>query len=121
MCDNARFRLSGSTLLPDGLFQEATLQLENGQITEIQPGLDRSADLCVAGLIVPGFIDLQFNGGFGFDFTADPGSVAACAASLPETGVTGFQADLTILDSKLQVSATFVNGRLEYQRKGSTQ
>jgi N-acetylglucosamine-6-phosphate deacetylase len=87
---NDKFCLSGSTLLPDGSFKDATLWLEHGQIAEIKLGLDRSADLCVDGVIVPGFIDLQFNGGFGFDFTADPAGVPACAARLPETGVTGF-------------------------------
>ncbi len=44
-----------------------------------------------AGLILaPGFIDLQFNGAFGYDFTADPTSIWPVAAGLPRYGVTAF-------------------------------
>jgi N-acetylglucosamine-6-phosphate deacetylase len=39
---------------------------------------------------VPGFVDLQVNGGFGHDFTSDPDSIWEVAALLPRTGVTAF-------------------------------
>ncbi len=42
------------------------------------------------GWLAPGFIDLQVNGGFGYDFTADPGSIWDVAARLPQFGVTSF-------------------------------
>jgi N-acetylglucosamine-6-phosphate deacetylase len=90
MSVNQQFRLSGSTLLANGQIQDATLILKDGLISEILPCLVSDADLSTTGLIVPGFIDLQLNGGFGFDFTADAGSVTDCAARLPETGVTSF-------------------------------
>lgn len=49
------------------------------------------ATLDATGLIVvPGFVDLQINGAFGSDFTANPESIWDAAARLPETGVTGF-------------------------------
>lgn len=41
-------------------------------------------------LLVPGFIDLQLNGGFGHDFTADPEAIWSVAARLPQYGVTAF-------------------------------
>ena len=41
-------------------------------------------------LVVPGFIDLQLNGGWGHDFTTDPGSIGEVAGRLPEFGVTAF-------------------------------
>lgn len=41
-------------------------------------------------LVAPGFVDLQINGGWGHDFTADPSSITAVAAELPATGVTAF-------------------------------
>ncbi len=37
-----------------------------------------------------GYIDLQVNGGWGHDFTADPSSIWDVGARLPETGVTAF-------------------------------
>jgi N-acetylglucosamine-6-phosphate deacetylase len=40
--------------------------------------------------LLPGFIDLQLNGGFGWDFTADPATIWAVAARLPRFGVTAF-------------------------------
>ncbi len=44
-----------------------------------------------AGLILaPGFIDLQFNGAFGKDFTADPTAIWPVATGLPRYGVTSF-------------------------------
>ena len=44
-----------------------------------------------AGLLAaPGFIELQVNGGFGHDFTADPASIWTVGAALPRQGVTAF-------------------------------
>ncbi len=40
--------------------------------------------------LAPGFIDLQLNGAFGHDFSADPGSIGRVAARLPQWGVTAF-------------------------------
>jgi N-acetylglucosamine-6-phosphate deacetylase len=43
------------------------------------------------GLILsPGFIDLQLNGAFGLDFTANPATLWEVAARLPQFGVTAF-------------------------------
>ncbi|HMO01683.1 MAG TPA: N-acetylglucosamine-6-phosphate deacetylase [Oligoflexia bacterium] len=39
---------------------------------------------------LPGFIDLQLNGGFGYDFTTEPESIEAVAKLLPRYGVTSF-------------------------------
>jgi N-acetylglucosamine-6-phosphate deacetylase len=41
-------------------------------------------------LLAPGFIDLQLNGAFGHDFTADPSTIWAVAERLPQYGVTAF-------------------------------
>jgi N-acetylglucosamine-6-phosphate deacetylase len=41
-------------------------------------------------LLAPGFIDLQINGGFGHDFTANPCSIWEVASLLPQYGVTSF-------------------------------
>lgn len=86
----SRCALSGHVLLDDGRVAEATLVIREGIIAEVIPGRDPGADVAVDGTVVPGFIDLQVNGGYGFDFTADGRSVAQVAARLPETGVTAF-------------------------------
>jgi len=41
-------------------------------------------------LLAPGYIDLQCNGGFGQDFTANPSSLLEVARQLPQTGVVAF-------------------------------
>jgi N-acetylglucosamine-6-phosphate deacetylase len=38
----------------------------------------------------PGFVEIQVNGGWGHDFTADPGSIWEVGRHLPETGVDAF-------------------------------
>lgn len=87
--------LFGPTLLADGRIAPARLTLRDGRIAAVdeQPAQDPvAADLVVdpAGIIAPGFIDLQLNGGWGCDFTIDPASIAHVAERLPQTGVTGF-------------------------------
>ncbi len=53
------------------------------------------------GLItVPGFIDLQLNGAFGSDFTADPTTIWDVSARLPQYGVTSYLP--TIITSPLE-------------------
>ncbi len=84
------FSLAGRTLLPDGAFVASTVRVEGNRIATIQPGADTQADVVAAGWIVPGLIDLQVNGGFGFDLSIDARSVTALAVKLPETGVTSF-------------------------------
>jgi N-acetylglucosamine-6-phosphate deacetylase len=60
--------------------------------------------LDASGLIAcPGFIDLQFNGGFGHDFTDNPSSIWDVAAALPRHGVTAFLP--TIITSPLEKMA----------------
>lgn len=44
--------------------------------------------------IIPGLIDIQINGGFGFDFTTTPQSVSTVAKQLAKTGVTAFSPTL---------------------------
>lgn len=68
----------------------------NGISLGIEGGLQGSADMSspyldATGLtIVPGFIDIQINGAYGFDFTQDPSSIWSVGERLPETGVTSF-------------------------------
>ncbi len=55
------------------------------------PELDRFRIVDLDGFyLVPGFIDLQLNGGFGFDFTQTPDAIWKTAEQLPQFGVTSF-------------------------------
>jgi N-acetylglucosamine-6-phosphate deacetylase len=53
--------------------------------------------------LVPGFIDLQLNGGFGHDFTTSPETIWDVATELPQYGVTSFLP--TIITSPLETVA----------------
>ncbi len=84
------FSLSGTVLFPDGQASEATIHLSGKSIFKITPGRDSGADISTDGVIAPGFLDIQVNGAYGYDFTNDAISVTKVAEKLPETGVTGF-------------------------------
>ncbi len=82
--------LAGRTLLPHRTFVESTIRIKDGRIAALENGIAPRADVIASGWIVPGLIDLQVNGGFGYDFTNDSASVTLVAQRLPETGVTAF-------------------------------
>lgn len=83
---NARITSENGQLIP------GSIRIENEWITDvIYSDRSSSGDLDAHGWIVsPGWIDLQINGGFGFDFTEDPGKIWEVGAQLPRYGVTGF-------------------------------
>jgi N-acetylglucosamine-6-phosphate deacetylase len=83
-------------LSPAPLTDRGTILMNNGRIRAVGPAdeiaiPDGSDVIDAAGLTaVPGLIDLQFNGAFGHDFTADPTTIWDVAAALPRYGVTAF-------------------------------
>ncbi|HQL37939.1 MAG TPA: hypothetical protein PKV95_00555, partial [Anaerolineaceae bacterium] len=84
-----------------------TIWLEDGKISALEVGdhpcqVD-AGELDGGGWIVaPGFIDLQLNGGFGYDFTDHPESIWSVGERLPSGGVTGFLP--TIITSPLEMA-----------------
>ncbi|MDH5615651.1 MAG: amidohydrolase family protein, partial [Acidimicrobiia bacterium] len=79
----------GRVLTFDGMV-ESDLGSEDGLICRPVPG---RADVIIDAeglLVAPGLIDLQTNGGFGHDFTADPSAIWEVGRQLPVTGVTSF-------------------------------
>ena len=90
------FAIRHATIItPEATIEDGTVLVDGSRIAavgraelEVPPTADvRDA----AGLILsPGFIDLQVNGGFGLDFTADPTTIWDVAARLPRYGVTAF-------------------------------
>lgn len=93
---------------PEGELQEAFVHVREGRVARLEayagqvvpsgvPALD------AAGLIVtPGWIDIQFNGAYGQDFTDDPEAIWAVAESLPRTGCAAFLP--TIITAPLAVA-----------------
>lgn len=80
--------------LTDAGPRRAAVVIQDDKILDVVPD-PSSGDLpdesrTVSGLICPGFIDLQINGGFGADVGPDPASLETLACRLPETGVTAF-------------------------------
>ena len=82
-------------LTPNAAIADGTVLIADGRIVAvggpellIPPAAD--ARDATGLLLTPGFIDLQVNGGFGLDFTADPATIWAVAAALPRSGVTTF-------------------------------
>jgi len=91
---------------PDEVIENGAVLADGGVIVAV--GLANDVPCCTGaeeidatGLILaPGFIELQINGAFGDDFTADPATIWRVAAKLPRCGVTAFLP--TIITSPLQ-------------------
>ena len=83
-------------LTPDQQINDAAVVVENGRFTHIGPAPQTNPPENATVLdgngrtLVPGYIDLQLNGAFGHDFTANPETIWQVAAELPRWGVTSF-------------------------------
>ena len=81
---------------PDHVIERGAVLIDAGRVAEVGPSgaVPRPADARVidaAGQrLAPGFVELQFNGAFGSDFTDDPASIWRVAEKLPRYGVTSF-------------------------------
>ena len=89
-----RFWLVGDLLFPEGHIAPGALLIDGNRIGAVSsaPAADglpviQQPD---GAVLLPGFIDLQINGGWGHDFTQEPESVLVVAEHLPATGVTAF-------------------------------
>jgi N-acetylglucosamine-6-phosphate deacetylase len=94
--------LRGRVLFPDGVLRDGEVTIEGDSIVgvaEVENGPVPKPS-AAHQIIAPGFIDLQVNGAFGHDFTADPETIHAVAAALTATGVTAFLP--TIITSPLE-------------------
>lgn len=86
--------VGGSTLTADG-WSGRPLAIADGKIVDSLPD-PSSPILDVSGLsLVPGFIDLQINGGWAIDLQKQPEDLWLLASRLPTIGVTSFLPTLT--------------------------
>ena len=81
---------------PHRIIERGSVTMDGGRIVAVGPAASTpppaGAGQIDAGgrVLAPGFIDLQLNGAFGHDFTADPSTIWDVAARLPRYGVTAF-------------------------------
>jgi N-acetylglucosamine-6-phosphate deacetylase len=98
--------LHADVITPRGVISDAILTAENGVITRLEPyhpsiPLPSGEVVDAAGLLAsPGWIDIQINGAFGYDFTNQPDSIWETARLLPRLGITSFLP--TIITSPLE-------------------
>ncbi len=96
-------------ITPHDVLVNRSVLIENGRIQTIAATSDlvppAAAHLINAegAPLVPGFIDLQCNGGFGLGFTHNPRTIWDVATQLPQYGVTSFLP--TIITSPLATMA----------------
>lgn len=104
---------------PERVIENGTMLVEGGRIVAVgaaaEVGVPSGATVVdAAGLeLVPGFIDLQFNGAFGLDFTENPETIWEVAARLPQYGCTSFLP--TIITSPLET----VDFAISVMRRGA--
>jgi N-acetylglucosamine-6-phosphate deacetylase len=96
-------RLIGTLYAPEDR-GPSIVTVDDGVVTAIEPAGEAQAAMPVQAAdaaggptfgsptsrIVPGLIDIQLNGAFGFDFADPAADIEAIARSLPRFGVTGF-------------------------------
>lgn len=82
-------RYFNGRLLRNHQLQQEDLWVSQGKIIAPQLKADEEID-AKGAIIAPGYIDLQINGGFGYDFSSEPESVEIVARLLPQYGVTAF-------------------------------
>lgn len=90
-----RYLQAEAALTPDERIESAAILIEDGLIRALAPAnaLPCPPDaerVNLPGVVAPGLIDLQINGAFGHDFTANPATLWQVAARLPRYGVTAF-------------------------------
>jgi N-acetylglucosamine-6-phosphate deacetylase len=101
---------NATVFTPERRIEDGAVLIDGRQIIDVGPTRQithppEAKIIDASGLMLaPGFIDLQINGAFGHDFTADPQSVWAVAARLPEYGVTTFLP--TIVTAPLRIITT---------------
>lgn len=85
--------VAGGNIVTPGGVHRADVVIENGYIIAVgEHDTSRAGTVIDATglLVLPGLIDLQINGGFGHDFTTNPGTIWKVGSRLPGSGVTAF-------------------------------
>lgn len=87
------FAIRGRLMRGPGQPAEGAVVVDGGKVVAIDSPVvpSRLPGRCLdAAFVAPGFVDVQVNGGFGFEVGSNPAALRALARRLPETGVTSF-------------------------------
>jgi len=89
----------------DSMIENATVRIDGGHIVDIASGVAPDAKQ-ISGVLAPGFIDIQVNGGGGalFNDAQNVETLKQIAAAHTRFGVTGFMATL-ISDERVKAAA----------------
>ena len=105
--------INGRVLTPEGLKKDLAVIVAGGRIADIcpaasAPSSEEKEDLA-GNILVPGFIDVQVNGGGGALFNDDPSveTIAAIGAAHARFGTTGFLP--TLISDDLDVIARAID------------
>lgn len=103
--------LLGGVVTDYEVWPEAAVLLEDGRIRDVLPDgslVEEAHEIYDYGdsFLVPGFVDLQVNGGYGVDVASEPGRVPELSRSLLETGTTAY------LPTVISCSEEFYGGAL---------
>ena len=95
-------------LTPDGFRQDCCVVVDNGLVVDVRPSRECPDDIArkeLDGDLVPGFIDLQVNGGGGILFNDHPtvAGIAAIGEAHRQFGTTGYLP--TLISDDLEVVA----------------
>lgn len=108
-------RFINGKVLRNHTFKHEDVWIKEGKIIFPQEKAEEEIDV-ENSIIAPGFIDLQLNGGFGYDFSTHAEGIIKVANRLPALGVTSFLA--TVVTSEGQTYRHILP--LLQPRKGET-
>jgi N-acetylglucosamine-6-phosphate deacetylase len=116
---------NGTVLTPERALARGAVRVAQGRIVAVTEAETAPAApgrvIDATGLtVVPGFIDLQCNGGFGHDFTGRPEAIWEVAAALPRYGVTAFLPTIITAPSQTIARAQEVVQQAPPEFRGAT-
>ena len=104
--------VGGRVVSPGGVVVDGAVEIDAGRVVAVGAGRGAPTHGAVVdaggGWIVPGFLDLQVNGGAGVDVTSAPERIGELAADLVAQGVTAFLPTLVTAPASRRATALSV-------------
>jgi N-acetylglucosamine-6-phosphate deacetylase len=118
ICKDKTTRYFNGLVVKNGELHQQDLYVSKGKIVEPTSFVYQNIDLKGA-IVAPGYIDLQINGAYGYDFTSNPEKVEDVAYLLPKHGVTSFLPTLISSSNDVYAKAIPRIDQIEKERHGS--